>query len=154
MPAPPAPIVLFTPAAPAVDATALTPALSTEDVLPFENAPAAPPPSSGDEPHPELGGTALVEALVLADVLPFKSDDPSSSPRLTLEQYASFTVERDLYPARVAETRARYGLADAAAEADNDRHWSARAAADAVTRSELDGKCAAYRQWLSGRRSS
>ncbi len=145
--APPAPIRIdVLPAAAALDSTTEAPALHDDAALPFRDQPNAPPPpsSSNEPPHPEVGETAFVEALVLDDPLPFQQDE---SRALSLEQYASFTVERELYGDRGGEVRARYGL-DAAAEADNDRRWRARLDAEPAARAELEQKRNAYRDWL------
>lgn len=73
-------------------------------------------------------------------------------PILTIEQYASLTVDLMLDPVRAPETLRRYHLTEAQ-RALLDASWKARLAVNASARTGFDAACAAYRAWkLQNRR--
>ncbi len=172
MPSPPAaipPPPLLGPAAPPApvsDAPELEGTLSIGDgpidptVLPFRGGVAPLPPSASNEPpHKAIGRTGLNKAYVPEEPLPFRSDAPAAAPAaagspvaLDVQQYASFCVERELYPERADEVRSRYGVRDAIEEMALDARWRGQLDADPAARSELDQKRRAYREWLLTRR--
>ncbi|WP_437971124.1 hypothetical protein WMF04_18345 [Sorangium sp. So ce260] len=110
-----------------------------------------------------------------ADPLPFVSPAPTSAPasqpappsgaaaastrgadggaggaggagQLSLEQYASFTVDLALEPERAPETVRRYGLTPAQRTLV-DATWTARLAQNPAERSAFEAACASYRAW-------
>jgi len=123
--------------------------------------PAAPPPPSASHDEHEAGvdQTAFAPALTAADLLsplPFEqppaSRPPPSASALTLEQYASYCVEREhAGPDQLALVDTRYGIADPASRAALDAMWEARCAAEPALRHRLMQLGAAYRQWLESR---
>jgi hypothetical protein len=96
--------------------------------LPFQPAPAAP------------GGPA---AGAKTPVPPAAAATP---PPLTMEQYASLTIDLLLDPARAQETLHRYRLTPPQ-KAQLDAAWQARFAANPSARTGFDAACAAYRAW-------
>jgi hypothetical protein len=73
------------------------------------------------------------------------SSDPAPRPSLTLEQYASLTVELERWPAHAPAILARYGLTDHAAEG---AAWGS-VLADPAEGVRFAALCAQYRAWLA-----
>jgi uncharacterized protein YjbI with pentapeptide repeats len=94
-----------------------------EDVLPFSNAPQAEPRSA-----------ATGQNLPFAPVPALNVPSASSLPGLTLEQYALLYIELWREPARAAEIRARYGVANEAAWASLHSSWQERFNQDSALR--------------------
>lgn len=69
----------------------------------------------------------------------------------TVEQYASLCVEVQLYPARRAETLARYRITEGQ-KAEIDAAWGSRFQADPSARATYDQAVATYRAWLAAQR--
>lgn len=65
---------------------------------------------------------------------------------LTIEQYASLTIDLLLDPDRTQEILRRYHLT-LAQRALLDASWKARFAVNAAARTGFDAACAAYRAW-------
>jgi hypothetical protein len=72
---------------------------------------------------------------------------PPGLPDLTVEQYASLSVELKLAPDRVEATLARYGLSTPRRDA-LDAHWKARFAADPPLRMTFAARYAKYAAYL------
>jgi hypothetical protein len=98
-----------------------------EDVLPFSNAPA---PRADPSARPAATGQNLPFVPVPALNMP----SGSSLPGLTLEQYALLYIELWREPARAAEIRARYGVANEAAWASLHSSWQERFNQDSALR--------------------
>ena len=98
----------------------------------------------------DLADEPLAEAPPAALAPLAAPPDPWRSPaaRLTLEQYASLTVELDRWPAHGAAILARYGLTDLAAER---AAWEC-VLADPAERARFASLCAEYRGWLASPR--
>jgi len=105
-------------------------------VLPFV-AGASPAPNQRESALPAAapGGPATV-----AD------EAPGAPVQLSIEQYASLTVDLALVPERTAETLRRCRLTPAQ-KAHLDAAWTARLAASPPERDAFDAACAAYRAW-------
>ncbi len=88
--------------------------------------------------HENAGSTGHEIPALPDEVLPFREIE------LTLEQYASFCVERER-AANVAPVAARYGVHDHQAL---DRSWQERFAAERGLRARFDELSEAYRRWL------
>jgi hypothetical protein len=144
--------------------------VDVSDVDPFRDlAGATPEPQAGEEPRVQdiiaalddgdLDTTTAFLAIDLdlpdepvapatpgAAALPAAA--PAPRPRLTLEQYASLTVELDRWPTHGAAILERYGLTDHAAE----RAAWAGVLAGPAERARFVDLCAAYRAWLASQR--
>ena len=73
---------------------------------------------------------------------------PPQYPDLSLEQYASFSAERDLGRTEPGELRRKYVLADEAAHRGLEEHWRRRLQADGAAGQRFEGLVASYRAWL------
>lgn len=124
---------------------------------------AQPPPAEAGPPAQKrapagLGGTALALDAPRGPALPFgaaakaeqrPAPPPAASPpaALTIEQYASFCVELEIYADRPAEVLARYRLtaADRAALDEHYRQVFAQRPMESLT---FQRACASYKAWL------
>jgi hypothetical protein len=158
----PLPVVKRAPAA--LSGTRLDEIASKGPPLPFASA--APSPVAARLPPvvrapAALTGTSMAHVEPKAPVLPFahRVGAPASAeaqvepPALTLQQYASLSVEIGQDPAKEAEICARYGLSAAFRESA-ERHWRARLEAEPAARAAFDQACATYRAWLASRGGS
>jgi hypothetical protein len=125
-----------------VDITAdALPAIGAEDALPFVK----PDPALQMQPAGGAGGNADAKA-------PPVSAPVDTPPMLTVEQYASLTIDLLLEPGRARETLRRYHLTQAQKEL-LDAGWQARFAANPAAKTGFDAACSAYRAWkLQNRR--
>jgi hypothetical protein len=90
-------------------------------------------------------GAAAPRAAEEAAIQPTPAS--SSSPELTIQQYASLCVELGLRREAFTETLARYHLSPAS-KAALDTTWQRRFAADPSARPAFDKACAEYQAWL------
>ncbi|MBM4359268.1 MAG: hypothetical protein FJ096_14295 [Deltaproteobacteria bacterium] len=138
-----------------VRVTGEMPAFRGATELPFLGAGSDADPSRGKLAVFEAPGTVLPFARS-APTRPWASGGPSSAavsmPSLTLEQFASFTVERDLYPAKLGEVRGRYGIPSAEVEASLERSFLDRFAREPESRTTYEDVRARYRGWLTSQR--
>lgn len=135
--------------------------------LPFKGKIDAPRPRATRVPmtmrSKETGTLETKEPLVRgAQILPFRG--PKSAPvdvavvepstpapvkvDLTVEQYASLTVELAFWPDARAATLARYGIADEDAFARLEADWRPRIAWEPGVVARWSEACRAYRAWL------
>jgi hypothetical protein len=75
----------------------------------------------------------------------------AAAPQLSLQQFASLTVDLSMDPARRAETLARYRITEDQ-KAEIDAVWGSRFHADPSARAAYDQAVASYRAWLAQRR--
>ncbi len=118
-------------------------AASPRPVLPFVSGAAPTPQRSSFEPHPEMGQTAPLGASTAAREM--ASD--AAPPALTLEQYAYFFIERELWPQHQAATCAKYGL-DVAGESRLRARYGRAFDADAALKARFDALCGDARRQL------
>lgn len=107
-------------------------------VLPFPipaQAAPAPTPASAGQSSPERHSAGAMG---------------SSTPGLSLEQYASVCVELSLHPAKAEETLRRYRLTEDQ-RAKLDAYWQARIASDPGVAAAWNHACAVYRDWVQRR---
>ena len=175
-----APRFVHVPAAPAVpppddlDSTAAARPLPLIAPLPFGDTPSqgfleslakGPAPSRAPAPPAGFGPTACGETeevdvakLVAAakSTLPFKapgdSQDEALLARLTVEQYASFCAELEVYPERIDEVRSRYGVASTEEHGALARAWHDALTEDPVRLGTFRSVAARYAAWLRGGR--
>jgi hypothetical protein len=127
------------------------PAFSLE-ALPFQGG------AKGTEVRPARAPTVDIEGTVL----PFRrrrgtegvdSDQASEAgPSLTIEQFASFSAERELYPEAAAEVRARYGIDSPDEERALDASFRVEFERDPTALRKFDDARMKYRAWLLERR--
>ena len=77
------------------------------------------------------------------------SSEARAVPALTLEQFASFVVEREVYPAKREEVRARYGIASSDAESALEQGFRERFAREPETERVFEDVRERYRAWLT-----
>ncbi|WP_437819575.1 hypothetical protein [Sorangium sp. So ce1078] len=106
------------------------------DPLPFVSP--APTSAPASQPAPPSGAAAA--AARVAD------GGAGGAGQLSLEQYASLTVDLALEPERAPETIRRYGLTPAQRTLV-DATWTARLAQNPAERSAFEAACASYRAW-------
>ena len=105
------------------DALALTVdgAAPSSGRMPFKkDASRKPPKKISLEPNPQMGQTAPVKPRTPAAALPFAGE-----PKITLEQYAYFCVERERWPHYREATLTKYGLVEADEEPLHEHYRSA-----------------------------
>ncbi len=159
-PTPPTVVVSSKPAlaaAPIVDATVVGAVLPIDQTLPFEGS-SETPSSALEELEPlqehDLDGTAALGMhLHLEDVLPF-DDEPKPAPctpTLTLEQYASLSAERSVFPDRNADTHQKYRLTGPGVADALDASWQARLAAEPGLNERFHTLVTQYISWIRSR---
>jgi len=135
--------------------------------LPFSaaiDAPQAAQPVPATMRSKLRGTMAAREPIAPGRVLPFPSASPVAAPpaavvvavapsdlrrvELTVEQYASLTVELRFFPNTRAAILARYGIVDEAAFAALEAAWTPRIAWEPGVVARWSDACSAYRTWL------
>jgi hypothetical protein len=121
------------------------------------------PPSVGQRaarPRDETPGTVLPfgqKGGAAASPVAGTSAGPASSrgatvpPSLTVAQFASFVVEREVYSAKRDEVRARYGIPSPESEEALDEGFRGRFARDPGALRVFEDVRARYRAWLATR---
>jgi len=140
---------------------------------------APPPSIADEPAHEAVGETGFMESPFADEPLPFDGDSAEDAPAaatpaaatpaaatpaavtpaavalapeliaLTIQQYASFCVERSADPDSLEATWARYKIADTAQQSALDQHWKQRLDGDADQRRAFEQHCAAFQEWLS-----
>lgn len=131
-----------------IDTTGEMSVLRAEPELPFL------PSSTGGAlglhrrlPSPGVLGSGMPFSRSSRDGLSGPTEAAEASA-LTVEQFASFVVERERYPANLDAVRARYGVATVRAEADLDRQFADRLRRDQAARRAYEEARARYQAWL------
>lgn len=140
-----------------VAVTGAMPAFQPEAKLPFiGGGPRSPdadraPVSTGEAPGTVLpfGGKKDATQPAAASDSPMR---PASLPQLTVEQFASFVVERELYPATIDSVRTRYGIVSPEVESALERVFLDRFAREPAARQLYEDVRSRYRAWLESRR--
>jgi len=145
-----------------VDETAIaTPALNLDPALPFSGSAAAPPSANeaAERASDSIDATAFTAPIAgledLADALPFDTDaaELPDIPDLTVEQYASLCVEREINPDQQQETLARYKVLTEQALRTLDERWQHRFATEGDLQQRWQQAFTQYQAWLKSRSS-
>ena len=134
----------------AMTADGLLSPFATGAVLPFIKGAPSPKPSADDatpDPQasdPQAGATAYMPAFEDIAALPFDEDHPD----LTVEQYASFCVERALDPDHASTTAARYRVLTEQALKSLDSQWRQRFEAEGQLYDRWRTAYEQYEAWI------
>jgi len=140
------------------------PPLATEETAFIQALPAAPPlpfASADDPPAASAIESADHDVDPGAPSESSEADDCEAAqalsaplPNLTIEQYASYCVERELYPEHRRVISSRYRVQSEEQHEQVAAHWTRRLTESAADRQRWQHACACYREHLFRSRSA